>query len=42
MIGPTVNGKREPKRSIKPPDQRESENIDATNGSNAAPAAVAE
>src|SRR6185369_293223 len=42
MIGPTVNGRRAPKRSIKPPDQRDNVNIITTNGSNEAPAAVAE
>src|SRR4026208_639569 len=42
IVGPTVSGKRAPKRSTSPPDQRDNENTIATNGSIAAPAAVAE
>src|ERR1043165_6055251 len=41
IAGPTTSGKRAPIRLIRPPDQRESENIMTTNGNNPAPAAVA-
>ena len=42
MTGPMTSGRRAPKRSISPPDQRDSTAMIAVKGRNALPASVAE
>jgi hypothetical protein len=41
-MGPMVNGRRAPKRVIRPPAHRDIRNVMTTKGTNALPAAVAE